>query len=136
MAYEIRIRDWSSDVCSSDLIAMFGKRFDDPENRFAGAIQYSVSNNQGKTWSSPHYLHSDTSHNYGRGFFDMAVLPDGEAAAIWLDGRFGEADTGSALFFACTSPGGGFGPDKMIAKSTCECCRTEDRKSTRLNSSH
>lgn len=107
------------------VIALFGKRFDDPENRFAGAIQYSMSANQGKTWSSPRYLHSDTSHHYGRGFFDIAILPDGEAGAVWLDGRFGEADTGSALFFARTSPGGGFGPDKVIAKSTCECCRTD-----------
>ncbi|QEC53226.1 hypothetical protein EDD80_104213 [Anseongella ginsenosidimutans] len=107
------------------VLALFGKRFDDPENRFAGAIQYSVSRDRGTTWSEPRYLHSDTSHQYGRGFFDVAILPDGEAGAVWLDGRFGEADTGSALFFSRTVPGGGFGPDKMIGPSTCECCRTD-----------
>src|SRR3546814_454476 len=107
------------------IIALFGKRFNDPENRFAGAIQYSLSTNDGTTWSAPRYLHSDTLHQYGRSFFDMATLANGEVGAIWLDGRYGEADTGSALFFASTIPEGGFGMDKMIGESTCECCRTD-----------
>src|SRR3546814_12372926 len=33
------------------IIALFGKRFNDPENRFAGAIQYSLSTNDGTNWS-------------------------------------------------------------------------------------
>lgn len=107
------------------VVALFGKRFDDPDNRFAGAIQYSLSTDQGASWSPPAYLHSDTSHSYGRGFFDIARLASGELGAVWLDGRYGEADTGSALFFTATVPGGGFGPDKMIGRSTCECCRTD-----------
>src|SRR3546814_5220138 len=55
----------------------------------------------------------------------MGTLGNGEVGAIWLDGRYGEADTGSALFFASTIPEGGFGMDKMIGESTCECCRTD-----------
>lgn len=55
----------------------------------------------------------------------MARLPDGEVGAVWLDGRFGKATTGSALFFNKTVPGGGFGHDHQVGESTCECCRTD-----------
>lgn len=107
------------------IVALFGKRFEDPENRFASGIMYTLSGDRGESWSVPRYLHSDTLHRYGRGFFDICRLPNGEAGAIWLDGRFGEADTGSAIFFASTEKGRGFGPDKIIGESTCECCRTD-----------
>lgn len=107
------------------VVAAFGKRFQDPRNRFAGAIQFSLSKDDGRTWSAPRYLHSDTAHHYGRGFFDLATLPDGEVGAVWLDGRFGDASAGSALFFAKTAPGSGFGMDQLISDGTCECCRTD-----------
>ncbi|HYH55918.1 MAG TPA: hypothetical protein VD772_04865, partial [Anseongella sp.] len=107
------------------IVALFSRRFEDPENRFAGGILYSLSPDQGKSWSAARYLHSDTLHRYGRGFFDICTLPDGEVGAVWLDGRFGEADTGSAIFFARTEKGAGFGADKVIGQSTCECCRTD-----------
>ncbi|HYK75458.1 MAG TPA: sialidase family protein [Daejeonella sp.] len=107
------------------IIAVFGKRFENEKNPYAGAIYYSMSADEGKNWSEPQFLHSDTVHTYGRSFFDIATLKDGEVAAIWLDGRFGKAEKGSALFFAKTTKGAGFGLDQLLDKSTCECCRTE-----------
>lgn len=106
-------------------VALFTRRFPNEKNPYAGAICYSVSTDHGKNWSAPAYLHSDTAHSYGRSFFDLSSLKDGELAAIWLDGRYGERDTGSALFFARTQKGGGFVRDTCIGKNTCECCRTE-----------
>ncbi|ELR71082.1 glycosyl hydrolase [Fulvivirga imtechensis AK7] len=107
------------------VVAMFAIKHPTEENRFAGSIMYSLSSDEGKTWTSPEYLHDDTAKTYGRSFFDIATLPDGEVGAIWLDGRFGDASTGSVIFFDKTEEGTGFGLDKQVGESTCECCRTD-----------
>ncbi|TCC97358.1 sialidase family protein [Pedobacter psychroterrae] len=107
------------------IVALFSKRFPEEKNPFAGAIYYSSSDDAGKTWSEAQYLHSDTAHAYGRSFFDLAVLKDGELAAVWLDGRYAKEIKGSALFFARTEKGKGFGLDTCLEKGTCECCRTD-----------
>jgi len=107
------------------IIAVFTRKFENQENRFAGAILYTASTDHGSNWSTPRYLHSDTSHTYGRSYFDLARLKNGEIGSVWLDGRYGKAETGSALFFASTSKGNGFGNEKCIDRNTCECCRTD-----------
>jgi len=106
------------------VIVVFSKKFENEKNPYAGAIYYSTSKD-GKNWTSASFLHSDTSHAYGRNFFDIATIGNGEIAAIWLDGRFGKTEKGSALFFAATEKAKGFGIDTCINKSTCECCRTD-----------
>ena len=106
------------------VLAVYSKKFINEKNPYAGAIYYSLSGDKGKTWSSSSFLHSDTSHAYGRGFFDIVRLRGGEIAAIWLDGRYGKAEKGSALFLSRTSAGRGFGTDSCLNRSTCECCRT------------
>ena len=107
------------------VIAVFGKKFLGEKNRFAGAIYYTVSTDKGRSWSKPEFLHSDTAHHYGRSFFDVATLKNGEVGAVWLDGRFGKSEEGSAIFFNSTTKGQGFGTDRLIEKGTCECCRTD-----------
>jgi hypothetical protein len=107
------------------IVAVFGKSFPTEKNPFAGAIYYTISTDQGAKWSDPKFLHSDTSHAYGRSFFDISALKNGEVAAIWLDGRFGKEIRGSALYYASTSKGQPFGTDKCLYKGTCECCRTD-----------
>lgn len=106
-------------------IAFFSRRFEQEKNPFAGAIYYSLSSNQGKTWTAQQFLHSDTAHAYGRSFFDVSALKDGQIAAVWLDGRYGKTIKGSALFFARTAAGKGFEKDTCLQKGTCECCRTD-----------
>lgn len=107
------------------VIAVYAKRFPNEKNPYAGAIYYSASTDNGKTWTASQFLHSDTTHNYGHSFFDITTLKDGELAAIWLDGRYGKSIKGSALFFNKTIKGKGFGIDSCLEKGTCECCRTE-----------
>src|SRR5690606_37398163 len=105
------------------IFAIFGKRIESPLNSFAGAVYYSVSTDNGKNWSEKKIIRSDTSQNTSHSFFDIATLKDGELAAVWLDGRFGTSEDGSALFFAKTT-GTSFGMDTLLDKNTCECCRT------------
>lgn len=105
--------------------AFFCRRFENEKNPFAGAIYYSSSSDEGRTWSAQRFLHSDTAHSYGRSFFDVSALKDGQIAAVWLDGRYGKSIKGSALFFARTSAGKGFDRDSCLDKGTCECCRTD-----------
>lgn len=107
------------------VMAVYAKRFLSEKNPYAGAIYYSFSADGGKNWSDQQFLHADTSHAYGRSFFDIAVLKDGELAAVWLDGRFGKKIKGSALYFNRTAKRKGFGLDSCLDKGTCECCRTD-----------
>lgn len=107
------------------VIALFNKRFENSKNRFASAIYYTLSKDGGESWAEPQFIHSEISQDYGRSFFSITTLEDGEVAAIWLDGRFGDAEKGSALFFARTENGQGFGEEVCLDKNTCECCRTE-----------
>jgi hypothetical protein len=107
------------------VVAVYSRKHPTEHNRFAGSILYTQSFDGGETWTEEAYLHSDTSRNVGRGYFDLATLADGEVAAVWLDGRYGKASKGSALFFAKTEERRGFGEDQDIGESTCECCRTD-----------
>ena len=106
------------------VMAMFGKRFTQEKNPYAGAIYYTISSDGGKNWTDNQFLHGDTAHHYGRGFFALSMLKDGELAAVWLDGRFGKTLKGSALYFARTQKGDGFTGERCLEKGTCECCRT------------
>lgn len=107
------------------IVAVYARKQPTEENPYAGFIMYTQSFDGGKQWSPERYLHTDTLATYGRSYFDLATLSDGEVGAVWLDGRLGDADNGSALFFAKTEEKNGFGKDKQIGESTCECCRTD-----------
>lgn len=107
------------------VVAVYALKHPTEENPFAGSILYTLSTDEGKSWSDADFLHSDTLPDYGRGYFDLAALPNGEVGAVWIDGRYAGADKGSAIFFASTSKGEGFGADQQIGESTCECCRTD-----------
>lgn len=107
------------------LYAVFRMHTPIPENRFAGSIYYSVSNDEGKTWSDKIKLVEDET-SISQSFFDIALLPDGELGLSWLDGRKLEKDKdGSSLYFAKSKNNLGFFDEKPIAGSTCQCCRTD-----------
>lgn len=106
------------------VVAAFAKPFKGEKNPFAGAIYYTTSSDSGATWAPPRFLHTDTSHRYGRNFFDLARLGNGEVGAVWLDGRDTTVE-GSTLYFAATMPAGGFSDERVLHSGTCECCRTD-----------
>lgn len=107
------------------LIAAWGIKNPNPANKHSGLVFYSQSFDNGKTWSDAIPLVKDTA-GYDQRYFDLAVLPNGEAAIIWLDNRAkAGADDGSSLYFAVTSGKNGFGNEKVIGETCCPCCRTD-----------
>jgi len=53
------------------------------------------------------------------------LLPNGEAAVIWLDNRKSTDKEGSSLYYASTSGRNGFENEKKITENCCQCCRTD-----------
>jgi hypothetical protein len=114
------------------VIAAYEKSAPTPENKYAGAIYYLYSNDHGKNWIGPRFLHSDTISGRSRGFFDIATLPDGNVGASWLDVKENDLEKGRTIRFAKTNAEGVFQNEKVIEPFACECCRTElyvDRES-------
>ncbi|WP_343745426.1 sialidase family protein [Chitinophaga sp.] len=105
------------------IIALFGVEQHDPRNKYAGKVMYTVSADSGRTWGAPVPLVTDTA-GYDQRYFDMALLPNGEAAAIWLDNRKDTKAEGSTLYWAVTNGRSGFQAAKPIAGTVCQCCRT------------
>jgi hypothetical protein len=96
------------------------------DNMHAGNVYFSISKDGGKTWTPRQSV--GTKPNASRGFFDLKSLPDGEVAAIWLEGK-DKKDTisvGSSLKFARTLPGkDAFSSEVLVSASVCQCCKTK-----------
>lgn len=106
-------------------VAVYRRSTPTPENRFAGSIYTSTSDDYGTTWSDETKLVQDPS-SQSQSFFDLCRLGTGELGMIWLDGRKVEPDSdGSTLFFATTNSEGVFANEKPIDGGTCQCCRTD-----------
>lgn len=108
---------------SGEIIALWGAANPNPKNKYSGIVYYAQSFNNGKTWSQPKKLVTDSS-GYDQRYFDVALLPNGEVAIVWLDNRKTTQKEGSALYFATTSGAGGFTGERKIQQQCCPCCRT------------
>ncbi|HLC83971.1 MAG TPA: sialidase family protein [Bacteroidia bacterium] len=109
---------------SGEIIAMWGVSNINPKSSYSGLVYYSQSFDEGKTWVDPIALVKDTSA-YDQRYFDMELLPNGEAMVIWLDNRCEKEKEGSTLFCAVTSEKNGFLNEKSIGETCCPCCRTD-----------
>jgi hypothetical protein len=109
---------------TGEIIAMWGASNPNPKNKYSGTVYYTQSFDNGNTWTNPKALVSDTA-GYDQRYFDLALLPNGEVAAIWLDNRKTIHKEGSALYFATTNGKNGFEHGKLIAQPCCQCCRTD-----------
>jgi len=109
---------------SGEIIALWGVANANPKNRYSGLVYYSQSFDKGATWSAAKPLVNDTS-SYDQRYFDVALLPNGEAAVIWLDNRKSTEKEGSSLYYASTSGRNGFENEKKITEGCCQCCRTD-----------
>src|SRR3546814_3593253 len=121
-AYEMRISDWSSDVCSSDLAhtaACATARCDVARRHLASLARACDLTDAPRRKST-----GGTDH----------IVATGRGAA---DGRYQRAETRSAACGTCVAPRGAATPTGAYRDGlTCTNCRDRDRKSTRLNSSH
>lgn len=106
------------------IVAVYEKKHPQESNSYAGSIFYSQSFDNGATWKEERFVHTDTSSNGSRSFFDIATLPDGEIGIVWLDDRLKLGKEGSSLFFAKTKGRDGFQIDYQVGETVCECCRT------------
>jgi len=110
---------------SGEIIAFWGARNATPKNKYSGLIFFTQSFDDGKTWTAPKRLITDTS-SFDQRYYDVALLSDGEVGVIWLDNRKTTTSEGSALYFMKTEGDKGFvGSGTLISESCCQCCRTK-----------
>lgn len=106
---------------NGDLLLFYEVKIPDPNDR-ASQVKYQVSRDEGNTWSTPNRVHSDNSPGKGHSFFDVALLPDGEIGAVWLDTALIEG--GRSILFAKTNSKNQFGKESVVDSLACQCCRT------------
>lgn len=109
---------------SGEIIALWGAANANSKNQYSGLVYYTQSFDNGKSWTDAKPLVNDTA-SYDERYYDVALLPNGEAGIIWLDNRKTSDKEGSALYFASTNSKNGFRKEKMISESCCQCCRTD-----------
>jgi hypothetical protein len=109
---------------SGEIIALWGVANSNPNNKYSGLVYYSQSFDKGASWNEARPLVKDTA-SYDQRYFDVALLPDGEAAVIWLDNRKTSDKEGSSLYFASTNGRNGFQNERRITEGCCQCCRTD-----------
>ncbi|WP_123848828.1 sialidase/neuraminidase family protein [Chitinophaga lutea] len=107
---------------NGEVIAMYGLESNDPRNKYAGKVCYVRSMDGGASWLPAQPLVTDTA-GYDQRYFDMALLPSGEVAAIWLDNRKFHRQEGSTLYMA-TAGAAGFEKERPLVQTVCQCCRT------------
>jgi hypothetical protein len=109
---------------SGEIIALWGAANPNPNNQYSGLVFYTQSFDNGKTWTTAKQLVNDRA-GYDQRYYDVALLPNGEAGIIWLDNRKTNDKEGSSLYFASTNGKNGFEEGKLISQSCCQCCRTD-----------
>lgn len=112
------------------MIVSFELKKDNPTSKFGSDLLY-VYSADGKNWSKPMYVQADRDATKSHSFSRSVRLADGEIGIIWLDEKL--TSKGRSVKFAKTSPGKGFGDEKVIDNQACECCRIEaivDEKGT------
>lgn len=107
---------------NGDLLLFYEIKIPDLTNDRVSQVKYQVSRDEGKTWSAPLRVHSDNSPGKGHSFFDVALLPDGEIGAVWLDTALIEG--GRSVLFSKTNSKNQFGKESVVDSLACQCCRT------------
>jgi hypothetical protein len=107
------------------VIAAFEKKAPTKDNKYAGAIFYRMSNDDGASWTDEKILHSDTVAGRSRSYFDIERLPNGEIGASWLDIKLDEDTQGRSVRFARTNKSEGFQSEILVDSSACQCCRID-----------
>ncbi len=109
---------------NGDIMALWGASNPNPKNKYSGLVYYSSSVDGGLTWTPSRPLVTDTA-SFDQRYYDVAQLPSGEVAIIWLDNRKTTEKEGSALYFATSNNNNEFVNEKMISQECCQCCRTD-----------
>lgn len=106
------------------IVAVYETNRPVPDSRFFGDLLYTLSTDDGNQWTTPKFIHADTSLGKSRSFSDLSVLPNGEIGIVWLGEKNGN-QSGRPVKFAQTQKGAGFGNEITVKQGACECCRTD-----------
>jgi hypothetical protein len=109
---------------NGDMLAIFSASNPSEHNHYAGMLYYTQSFDEGKHWTEPRQLSPAGRASMDERYFDLAVLPDGEVGAVWLDARKDSLREGSSLYLARTEGRKGFVREQRIGSGLCQCCRT------------
>ncbi len=109
---------------NGDRVVIFSAGNPSAHNHYAGMLYYTQSFDGGKHWTEPRQLSPSGAGSTDERYFDLAVLPDGEIGAVWLDARKDAAKEGSSLYLARTEGRKGFLREQRISSGLCQCCRT------------
>lgn len=105
------------------ILAIFETSTPIPNARFGqGDIQYSQSNDRGKTWTSPKSVYTNRPTTASISFSGISRLANGEIGVAWL-GTSSSSQAGRPVMFAQTNSGEGFQQPVIVDSSACECCR-------------
>ncbi|MBO0938295.1 exo-alpha-sialidase [Fibrella sp. HMF5335] len=85
-------------------------------------IMVSSSTDNGQTWTAPKAVDSDPTPNLLRGFFDAAVLPNGELAIAYLKDVAGSTKHEERNLRLVVTKNGQFQPERIIDPVACDCC--------------
>ncbi len=106
------------------ILAAWGVANPRPENAYSGLVYYSVSADNGLSWTRPALLSQDP-ESIDQRYFDLEILPDGNIGVVWLDNRSGTEAEGSGLYFARLGISNSFEAETRIDNTVCQCCRTD-----------
>jgi hypothetical protein len=104
------------------ILAIYNTPNPTPGNPYTGKVSYTQSFDKGVHWTDAAPLVRDSSGSYDQRYFDVAQLPDGQVGVVWLNDS---KPDGSSLCFARTQGTQGFSEARVIARHTCQCCRTD-----------
>lgn len=105
------------------IIAVFETSTPIPNARFGqGDVQFSQSNDRGKTWTTPKSVYKNRPEKASISFSGISRLGNGEIGVAWL-GTSDPSQEGRPVMFAQTKNGDGFQDPVTIDQSACECCR-------------
>ena len=85
-------------------------------------IMVCTSTNNGQTWTAPQAVDADPTPNLLRGFFDAAVLPNGELAVAYLKDVAGSTKHEERNLRLVVTKNGQFQPERIIDPEVCDCC--------------
>lgn len=85
-------------------------------------IMVCSSTDGGRTWTAPQPVDSDQTPNLVRGFFDAAVLPNGEVAVAYLKDVVGSTKHEERNLRLVLTKNGQFQPERIIDPVVCDCC--------------
>jgi len=92
------------------------------ESTYAYGVLESRSTDEGKTWSTPQWMHEDTAA-VEHGFASMTPMDGGDVMAVWLDGwKYVTDEPGMTLRARILRADGTQAPEVELDDLTCDCC--------------